>query len=57
MADIQQVLVATGALDVVEAEIAALASQAVTSLPTIDLPEHAELALRDLADFVVARDA
>jgi geranylgeranyl diphosphate synthase type I len=57
VADLQALLVSTGALDVVEAEIASLADQATGALPTIALPEHAELALRDLAAFVVARDA
>lgn len=57
VADLQALLVSTGALDVVEGEIDALARDAVAALPTIDLPDHAELALRDLAAFVVARDA
>jgi geranylgeranyl diphosphate synthase, type I len=57
VADLQALLVATGALDVVENEIAALADRAIAALPTIELPEHAELALRELAVFVVARDA
>ena len=57
VADLQALFVSTGALDVVEAEIAALAAKATGALPAIRLPEHAELALRDLADFVVARDA
>jgi geranylgeranyl diphosphate synthase type I len=57
VADLQALFVATGALDVAEAEIAALAGRAVAALPTIPLPPHADLALRDLAAFVVARDA
>lgn len=57
IASLQGLFVSTGALDVVEAEITALAAQAVGALPTIGLPSHAELALRDLAAFVVARDA
>jgi geranylgeranyl diphosphate synthase type I len=57
VADIQALFVATGALDVAEAEIAALAGRAVAALPAIPLPPHADLALRDLAEFVVARDA
>ena len=57
VAELQALFVATGALDVVEAEIARLAAEAVTSLPTLALPDHADLALRDLVDFVVARDA
>ncbi|MFN8017454.1 MAG: polyprenyl synthetase family protein [Acidimicrobiales bacterium] len=57
VADLQALFVSTGALDVVEAEIASLAAQATTALPLLALPDHADLALRDLADFVVARDA
>ena len=55
--DLQALFVSTGALDVAEAEIAALAGRAVTALPALRLPPHADLALRDLAAFVVARDA
>jgi geranylgeranyl diphosphate synthase, type I len=57
VADLQALFVSTGALDVAEAEIAALAGRAVTALPGLPLPPHADLALRDLAAFVVARDA
>lgn len=57
VAELQALFVSTGALDVVEGEIAALAARAVGALPAIGLPDHAELALRDLAAFVVARDA
>ena len=57
VADLQALFVSTGALDVAEAEIAALAGRAVTALPALPLPPHADLALRDLAAFVVARDA
>ncbi|MCB0970209.1 MAG: polyprenyl synthetase family protein [Acidimicrobiales bacterium] len=57
VADLQALFVSTGALDEAEAEIAALAGRAVAALSGIDLPDHADLALRDLADFVVARDA
>jgi geranylgeranyl diphosphate synthase type I len=57
VADLQALFIATGALDVAEAEIAALAGKAVAALPAIPLPPHADLALRDLAAFVVARDA
>lgn len=54
---LQAVLVDTGAVEVVEAEIAALAAQAVTALDAIDLPGPARAALVDLAAFVIARDA
>ena len=54
---LQAVLVDTGAVEVVEAEIAALAAQAVTALDAIDLPSPARAALVDLAAFVIARDA
>ncbi|WP_421117898.1 polyprenyl synthetase family protein [Aquihabitans daechungensis] len=57
VADLQALFVETGALDVAEAEIAALAGRAVAALPTVPLPPHADLALRDLAAFVVARNA
>lgn len=57
IAELQALFVSTGALDVAEAEITALAARAVAALPTIPLPDHADLALRDLAAFVVARDA
>ncbi len=57
VADLQALFIETGALDVAEAEIAALAGRAVASLPAMPLPPHADLALRDLAAFVVARDA
>lgn len=57
VAELQALYVSTGALDVVEAEIAALAGRATAALAGLQLPAHAELALRDLAAFVVARDA
>ncbi|MCB0963263.1 MAG: polyprenyl synthetase family protein [Acidimicrobiales bacterium] len=58
VADLQALFVSTGALEVVETEIAALAGRATAALSGIDgLGAHAEVALRDLADFVVARDA
>jgi geranylgeranyl diphosphate synthase type I len=57
VADLQALFIETGALDVAEAEVAALAGRAVAALPAIPLPPHADLALRDLAAFVVARDA
>jgi hypothetical protein len=49
--------VSTGALDVVEDEIARLGQAAVAALDRIALPPAADRALRDLAAFVVARDA
>lgn len=55
--DVQDLFVSTGALEVVEAEIAALAERAVAALAPMGLEGHVDLALRDLADFVVARDA
>ncbi len=55
--ELQALYVSTGALEEIEAEIASLAGRAVGSLATLALPDHAELALRDLAAFVVARDA
>ncbi len=65
IADLQALFVATGALDVVEAEITRAgrpgrrAALAHADRPSGTSPrrEHAELALRDLAAFVVARDA
>jgi geranylgeranyl diphosphate synthase type I len=57
IADLQALFVSTGALEVAEAEITALAGRAVAALPAMPLPDHADLALRDLAAFVVARDA
>jgi geranylgeranyl diphosphate synthase type I len=57
VADLQALYVSTGALDVAEAEITALAGRAVAALPALPLPPHADLALRELAAFVVARDA
>jgi geranylgeranyl diphosphate synthase type I len=55
--DLQALFISTGALEVAEAEITALAAQAVAALPAMPLPPHADLALRDLAAFIVARDA
>lgn len=54
--DLQDVLVSTGALAAVEAEIALLADRAVTALEPVAITEPARDALRDLAAFVVARD-
>ena len=57
VADLQALFVSTGALDVAETEITALAGRAVSSLPAIGLDGQTELALRDLAAFVVARES
>ncbi len=57
VAGLHQVLVDTGAVAEVEAEIAALAARATGALAAIEIAEHAKVALRELAAFVVARDA
>jgi geranylgeranyl diphosphate synthase type I len=57
IAQLQDLFRTTGALDEVEAEIAGLHGRAVAALAEIELPAEADAALRDLADFVVARDA
>lgn len=57
VADLQALLVSTGALDEVESTIAALAEQAVDALAALPIDPDAREALRDLAAFVVARDA
>ncbi|QXC59555.1 polyprenyl synthetase family protein [Aquihabitans sp. G128] len=57
IADLQGVLVATGALAEAERQIAELAERAVAALATIPVTDPARAALRDLAAFVVARDA
>jgi geranylgeranyl diphosphate synthase type I len=57
VARLQDLYVSTGALDVVEDEIARLAAEAVAALDGIPLPPRADQALRELAAFVVARDA
>jgi geranylgeranyl diphosphate synthase type I len=57
VADLHQVLLDTGAVSEVEAEIAALAAQATGALATIGISDQAAVALHDLAAFVVARDA
>ncbi len=56
IAELQDLLVRSGALGVMEAEIAGLANVAVDALSTISLPDSARIALEDLAEFVVARD-
>ena len=55
VAKIQQVIVDTGALDALEARIAALAAEAVAALPRVDITADARAELAALADFVVAR--
>ena len=57
IASIQDVLVATGSVDTVEQEIAALAERAVGALTCIPIQDHAHQALIDLAAFVIARDS
>lgn len=57
VADLQGVLEATGALALAEDEIASLATRAVAALDDVAVTDEADDALRDLADFVVARDA
>jgi len=56
IADLQALFESTGALQVVEDEISRLHGTAIDALPGIGLPDPADVALRDLADFVVARD-
>jgi geranylgeranyl diphosphate synthase type I len=56
VADLQALLVSTGALDEVEAAITSLADQAVAALEALPIEDDACVALRDLAAFVVARD-
>lgn len=55
--ELQALLVSTGAVEEVEAEIAALRDEALQTLSELALPEGASAALADLARFVVARDA
>lgn len=54
---LQQLLVDTGAVAEVEAEIDRLSTAAVAALGTLGLSSTAATALHDLARFVVARDA
>jgi geranylgeranyl diphosphate synthase type I len=56
VADLQGVLVRTGAVGFVEQEITTLAERAIGALDSMPLPTPARAALVDLADFVVARD-
>lgn len=57
VADLQALLRDTGALDEVEAEISTLHARAIGALDAIELAPEPAAALRELADFVVARDA
>ncbi len=57
VADLQQLLLTCGAVAVVESTITELADQAVEALARIPLAAGARDALRDLAGFVVAREA
>ena len=57
VAELQDLLVRTGAVDEVEAEIARLAAEAVGALDDVPAAPEAREALEDLAAFVVARDA
>ena len=52
---IQDVIVATGALDALEARIAELAAEAVAALDEVDITAEARCRLTELAAFVVAR--
>lgn len=54
---LQRLLIDTGAVDTVEAEIASLATRAVAALDSIAITAVARSALRDLATFVVSREA
>jgi len=54
---LQDLLVRTGAVDEVEAEITRLAAEAVAALDDVPTSPEARSALEDLAAFVVARDA
>jgi geranylgeranyl diphosphate synthase type I len=55
VAAIQDVVVATGALDALEARIAELAAEAVAALDDIDINVDARRRLAELAEFVAAR--
>ena len=52
---IQEVIVATGALDALETHIAELAADAVAALDEVDITAEARCRLTELAAFVVAR--
>ena len=55
VAEIQQVIVDTGALDRLEAHIAALTADAIAALDTIEIDAEARRELIELADFVSQR--
>ena len=57
VADLQDLMVRTGALAVVEAEIDARVDEALAARRTLDVSTPAATALDDLAHFVVRRDA
>lgn len=57
IADLQDLLVRTGALEVVEAEIEARAAEALAARRTLAIGPEAGTALDDLAHFVVRRNA
>jgi geranylgeranyl diphosphate synthase type I len=56
VAEIQQVIIDTGALDALERRIESLTCQAVAALDSIDLDAAARLELADLAGYVSRRD-
>ena len=53
--DVQQAMVDTGAVNIIEAEISKLTEEALSVLDTTSLAGGAEKALRDLAHFVAFR--
>lgn len=56
VADLQQVLVDTGALTAIEADIEALTAEAVAAIKEAPLAEEAKVALAELADNIATRD-
>lgn len=57
VSDIQDVLRDTGAVDVIEADIARLTESALTAIAVADITEEARAALVDLAHFVAWRES
>jgi geranylgeranyl diphosphate synthase type I len=57
VADIQEVIIATGALGALEAQIAALTDQAIAALEPLDLAGDARAELVALADYVSQRQS
>ncbi|MGI9622589.1 MAG: polyprenyl synthetase family protein [Acidimicrobiales bacterium] len=55
LADLQQAMLDTGAVDVIESEISDLTNEAMTVLGRVELAENAGEALGDLATFVAYR--